>query len=310
MIEVDQGSHRRERSEASRRGRLLVAVNGRASGIADPHTTGRDLVALLEELGAQADFVVTHSEQELWDRLRDAAALDRRVVLVGGDGSVHAAANAPLRRLPELALVPSGRANNVARALRIPTSRAEALAVAANAPARPLDALRVATPDRSVYAVEAVSAGFQAEARAAYRADNSADLRQGLRALAGALWRYRPYAVAVDVGGSHLRSRDAAQLFLSNLPYFGFGFEVDPGADPADGRFEAILLEARSRRRLVRLLAAVRRGRHIGRRGVRRQAARRAELTEPLPLVADALPLGTTTATVSVEPARLRLAAA
>ena len=310
MIEVDQGSHRQDRSEASTRGRLVVAVNGRASGVADPDEIGRDLVALLEELGAQADSVVTHSEPELWDLLRDAAASGRRVVLVGGDGSVHAAANAPLRRLPDLAIVPAGRANNVARALGIPTTRAAALAVAAHAPVRPLDALRVATPDRFVYAVEALSAGFQAEARAAYRADNSADLRQGLRALAAALRRYRPYGVAAEVDSSQLRSRDAAQLFFSNLPYFGFGFEVDPGADPADGHFEAILLEARSRRRLVRLLAAVRRGRHIGHRGVRRQTARRARLTQPLPLVADALPLGTTTATVSVEPARLRLAAA
>jgi hypothetical protein len=41
---------------------------------------------------------------------------------------------------------------------------------------------------------------------------------------------------------------------------------------------------------------------------VQRVAATRAELTEPLPLVADAIPLGTTTATVSVEPARLRVA--
>ena len=81
-----------------------------------------------------------------------------------------------------------------------------------------------------------------------------------------------------------------------------------PAPIPSDGRFEAILLEARSRRRLLRLLAAARRGRHLGRRGVARVAASRARLTEALPLVADAVPLGTTTATVSVEPARLRVA--
>ena len=101
----------------------------------------------------------------------------------------------------------------------------------------------------------------------------------------------------------------AAQLFLANLPYFGFGFEIDPGADPADGRLEAILLEARSRRRLLRLLAAARRGRHLGRRGVVRVRAQHARITEALPLVADAVQLGTTTATVSVEPARLLVAA-
>ncbi len=68
------------------------------------------------------------------------------------------------------------------------------------------------------------------------------------------------------------------------------------------------MLEARGRTRLLRLLAAARRGRHIGRRGVMRVPARRVKLTEPLPLVADAVPLGNTTATVSVEPGRLRVA--
>jgi diacylglycerol kinase (ATP) len=172
-----------------------------------------------------------------------------------------------------------------------------------------VDALRVVTPDRFIYAIEAVSAGFQAEARADYRADNSADLRQGLRALARALRRYKPYAARIDLDTGRLRSSSAAQVFLSNLPFFGFGFEVDPVAEPSDGRFEAILMEAPSRRRLLRLLAAARRGRHLRRRGVRLIPATRARLAEPMPLVADAVPLGTTSATVTVEPGRLRVAA-
>lgn len=292
-----------------------MAVNRNASGLEEPEKTAGELVAILEELGEQAAGVVTGSERELWDVLRSADELDQRVVLVGGDGTIHAAANAPLPRLPELALVPTGRANNIARALGIPVARGEALAVAAGAPAQPIDALRVATPDRFIYAVEAVSAGFQAEARSGYEAENSADLVQGLKALVRAVRRYRPYGASVELGepaeapaASRLRSSAAAQLFLSNLPYFGFGFEVDPGADHSDGRLEAILIEARGRGRLVRLLAAARRGRHIGRRGVSRVSATRARLTEPLPLVADAVPLGVTTATVSVETARLRVA--
>jgi membrane-associated protein len=308
VVEIDERRHPRNQRQANKAGSLVVAVNANSSGLEDPESAGRDLVALLEELGARAEALVTASEDELWSLLRSAAATGRRVVLVGGDGTVHAAANAPLRQLPELALVPTGRANNVARALGIPASRAGALAVAAGAPAQPLDALRVATPEGFVYAVEAVSAGFQAEARADYRAENSADLRQGLRALLRALRRYTPYRASVNLDAGRLRSDRAAQLFLSNLPFFGFGFEVDPGADPSDGRLEAILIEARGRGRLLRLLAAARRGRHIGRRGVRRVSTARARLTSPLPLVADAVPLGVTTATVSVEPARLRVA--
>jgi diacylglycerol kinase family enzyme len=154
-----------------------------------------------------------------------------------------------------------------------------------------------------------VSAGFQAEARADYSADNSSDLRQGLRALVRAIRRFRPYSAALRIDDGAASRETVAQVFLSNLPYFGFGFEVAPGTDPADGRLDAITLEARRRSRLVRLLLAARRGKHLAKRGVRRVSAERVQLARPMPLVADAVPLGTTTATVSVEPARLRIAA-
>ena len=284
-------------------------LNGRASGIEDPERLGAELAARAQELGASAHARVTLSEPELWQALSDAAVAGERVVLVGGDGSLHAAANAPLDELPELALVPAGRANNIARALGIPTDRSSALEVAVEEIVRPLDALRVTTPASSIYAVEGVSAGFHAAARSRYSADNSADMRQGLGALAAALREFRPYRLRAQVGGESIDSADAAQLFLSNLPYFAYGFHVAPGADPSDGRLDAVVFRARRRTRLLRLLAAAYRGRHLGRRGVRRLSAQRAELTEPLPLVADAVPLGTTTATVTVEPARLRVAA-
>jgi diacylglycerol kinase (ATP) len=242
----------------------------------------------------------------LWEALLTAGS--RRVVLVGGDGSLHSAANAPLEQLPELALVPAGRANNVARALGIPTDRLGAVAVAADAPARRLDALLVETPERRLYAVEAVSAGFHAAARAGYGGENSADLRQGVQALARAVVHYAPYEVRSRVDHVPLGSGEAAQLFVSNFPYFGFGFRIAPGADPRDGRLEAILIEARGRAALLRLLRAAYRGHHIGRPGVRLVTGRRAELTAPLPLVADATPLGTTTATVTVAAGRLRVA--
>ena len=261
------------------------------------------MAAVLEELGSGADALVTHSEDELHEVLRSAAALGKRVVLVGGDGTLHAAANAPLRELPELALVPAGRANNVARALGIPTNRVGALSVAAQMPARPLDALRVATPDRFALCDRGGERRLPGGGARVLRRPTTrrtcarACVRSAARCAATA-----PYRARVDLDTGQLRSGDAAQLFFSNLPFFGFGFEVDPGADPADGRFDAILLEARSRRRLLRLLAAARRGRHLGRPGVRRVAATRARIVEALPLVADAVPLGTTTATVSVEP--------
>ena len=184
--------------------------------------------------------------------------------------------------------------------------------MAAQRRARPLDALRVATPDRFVYALEARQRRLPGRgARRATRPTTPPTCARALRALLAApCARYRPYRARVRPGRRpRSRSGAAAQIFLSNLPYFGFGFEVDPGADPADGRFEAIVMEARSRAGCWRCSPPP------GAAATSAGAASRAcppaapALTKPCRLVADALPLGTTTATVTVEPARLRVAA-
>jgi hypothetical protein len=57
------------------------------------------------------------------------------------------------------------------------------------------------------------------------------------------------------------------------------------------------------------MLAAARGGRHLDRAGATWRAASSAQLERPLPLVADARPLGVTTASVTVAAGRLRLVA-
>jgi diacylglycerol kinase (ATP) len=98
-------------------------------------------------------------------------------------------------------------------------------------------------------------------------------------------------------------------VFLSNLPYFGFGFHVDPRARPRDGLLEAIVLEAESRIDVARLMWSVYRGRHLGRRGVRFARVHDAVLSGCVPLAGDGTPLGSGSATVAVEQGRVRVAA-
>ena len=248
---------------------------------------------------------VTADEEELSAVVGGADG--RRLVVAGGDGTVHALANLDLPAPPAAALLPAGRANNIARALGIPVDWAAAAELAVRGRPRRVDALHVATPDRTLYAVEGVSAGFHAAARHRYRGENSADLLAGVRALATELLAYRQRPVGLCVDGGRAFDAPAAQVFLANLPFFGFGFRVDPEADPRDGRLEAIVLEAATRREVVRLLAAAREGRHLDRPGVSWSRGMRARLDRPLPLVADAQPLGVTTAIVTVAAGHLRL---
>jgi diacylglycerol kinase (ATP) len=279
-----------------------LIVNARASGTGAAAARAADALA---EAGARVRTHVTTDEAELEAVVRGAEG--RRLVLVGGDGTVHALANLDLPALPPAALLPAGRANNIARALRIPVDWTAAAALAVRGRPAPVDALRVEVPERTLFAVEGVSAGFHAAARHRYNGTNSADLAAGVRALAAELLAFHRHELVLRADGAPMFSGPAAQVFLSNLPYFGFGFRVDPMADPSDGRLEAVVLDAATRRDVVRLLAATRDGRHLTRSGVTWARATQVELEQPLPLVADAQPLGVTTASVAVAPRHLRL---
>jgi diacylglycerol kinase (ATP) len=282
-----------------------LVVNANATGAGSTADVVARATDALERAGAHVRAHVTGTETEL--AAVAATAAGRRFVLVGGDGTVHALANVDLPTLPATALLPAGRANNIARALGIPVDWGTAAQLAVHGRPAAVDALRVETPQRTLYAVEGVSAGFHAAARHRYTATNSGDLAAGVRALVAELATFRPHRVALDVDGATAFDGTAAQVFLSNLPYFGFGFHVDPAADPSDGRLEAIVLEGTTRRDVVRLLSAARDGRHLGRPGVTLTRATEARTERPLPLVADAVPLGVTTAVVTVAPGRLTL---
>lgn len=285
---------------------VLAVVNGSASGAGDPGALLDQVTAAIAHAGARVDGIVTESEEELGRVLAEADG--RRVALVGGDGTLHSAVNQAVE-LPELAIIPTGRANNVARALGLPLDLRGAASVAAHALACPLDVLRVDTPGGREWVVEGVSAGLQADARSRYRGENSSDVRGGAHAFASALREFQPYEVALHADGAEQYEGPAAQVFLSNLPYFGFGFRVDPLARPRDGLFEAIVLEAESRIDVARLMWSVYRGRHLGRPGVRVSRVHDAVLTGPVPLAGDGTPLGTGSAAVSLEQGRVKVAA-
>ena len=287
------------RQRSIRRGPAVV-VNGHASGIGDRER----LAAQIERVLPGASVRITESLEDLYDVLAGRV----RVVLVGGDGSLHAALNAPIGVLPELGLVPAGTANNVAHALGIPLELEAALRMAATAPVLPLDALRVDTREGTLLALEGVSAGLQADARARYHGENSGDLLRGAAALAATLARYEAPRARVRIDGAERYDGPLAQLFVSNLPYFGPGFHVSPHADPRDGRLDVVGFEPAGRFRTIRELAHVRRGAHLEDPGVWTHRGRRVAVDGELPLVADSVPLGRGPVAVDIERGKLRLA--
>src|SRR5262245_18233462 len=290
---------------AAPRNHLMLIANANASGVAGKRALLDGAVRQLRGRGASVEAHATRTLDELAALVRDE---ERRVVLLGGDGSVHALANVDGHK-PEVALLPAGRANNIAHSLGIPIDLADAARVAVESTARPLDVIAATAGGRTVHALEGVSVGFPSVARADYRGTNSADFRAGAIAAAKALARFEPGIVAVSSDG-HSEMLRLSQLFVVNFPLFAFGLRVAPAADPGDGLLDLVAVEATSRASLLATLARMRRGADMGRPGVHGWRARRIRVStgERWPVIADTTDIGTGPVDIAVEPAAFTIA--
>lgn len=282
---------------------LVLVVNAHASGARRELVVG--IESELRRSGAGVATLVTESPAEWIDAVGDDP--ERRVVLVGGDGTLHAAVDARDVRA-EFALVPAGHANNVARSLGIPLAPRAAAQLAVQGIVRPIDLIEARTPTRTKVTVEAVSVGFLAEARTHYHGENSAHLASGLVAGVHALASFRPLHLRIGLPDSTVELA-ATQLFVANLPLYGFGLHVAPEADPTDKLLDLLAVGACSRIAIPPLIGRLRRGRGVDGRDVHHWLAEhvRIETLEDSPVVADSCDLGPGPLEARVLPKDLRI---
>jgi diacylglycerol kinase (ATP) len=296
-------SIRRPRARLATGRHVVLLANGSASGLGGNGDMLEGARLLLERRGARVETRMTESVAELqaaWPEF-----YDRRVVLLGGDGTVHAAANLA-SHASEVALLPAGRANNVARALGIPLDLGAAADLAANGRAAPIDLISASNGHTSMLAVEGVSVGLHAVARASYHAPNSADVRAAVRAAIPAALRFGGVSLCVSTDGD-AELLPAGQLFVANLSLYAFGLRVAPAADPTDGLLDMVAIPWEGRARIPLTVLRLRRGTHIGRDGVRSWTARRVRVASrgECPVIADTVNLGTGPVALEAVPAAL-----
>ena len=216
--------------------RLALFANPAAAG-------GRALAALpavegeLTHLGVPYRVVDTLSVDHARDEARTAAENGETVVAVGGDGLVGCLAGALRGGVGELAIVPSGRGNDFARVLKIPSraARGRAGRRGRRGRARSTSGLANGRPFVGI-----ASLGFDSDAN---RIANEAKLVKGnlvylyaaLRALAG--WKHARFRVTVDG-----REREVVgySVAVGNSKAYGGGMFVFPHAKLDDGLLDVL----------------------------------------------------------------------
>lgn len=252
---------------SGRRRRLALVANPDSG----PEDASESIATALLDLGADVERL------PLGERGRVDAARHDRLVVAGGDGSVGCCAEAAAAAGLELALVPTGTANDFARHLALPTDRVEAARLAATGTrTRPLDIARMG----DLPFVNAASAGLNVPA-----ARRARGLKRALGPLAyfvgalGAGLRERPVAVEITCDDTLFFAGRAWQVIVANSGAFGAGSTIAT-ADPQDGLLDVVVVPAGPRRRLVRHAYGLRRGHLSDQAEVRHRRARRVVLRQ------------------------------
>ncbi|MGH3796059.1 MAG: diacylglycerol/lipid kinase family protein [Pseudonocardiaceae bacterium] len=288
----------------------------RATLIVNPHSgrgaAARVAGAVVDTLHEAVPGLVATVSADAADTCRLAALAAQRgddvLAVLGGDGTVHLAAQSVAGTHTALAVLPSGTGNDLAAALGIPVDPVAAAQYIAGAllggQRRQIDLGRIEGGSRFT---TVLCTGFDAavNARANTMRWPTGPRRYDLAVLAElAALTPRPVRVTTEESDVAL---EATLVAVGNGPRYGGGLRICPDAAVDDGLLDVIVIAAVTRRRLLRVFPALRAGGHIDEPEVTLLRARtvRIEGDHGWPVYADGEPQGTLPVTVHCEPGAL-----
>lgn len=280
----------------------------------NPSAGGGRSAALLPEIetalrahGLEHRVLHTTSLRHGVEQARAAVEQGAQPVVVSGDGLIGAIGGVLAGTETPLAIVPGGRGNDFARAMRIPTDPDAAVALIAAGETRRIDIGQA--NDRPFLCI--ASLGFDSDAN---RIANEARLIKGrlvyayagIRALIG--WRPAQFEVSID-GRSH--DFQGYSIAVGNTSYYGGGMNVTPSARPDDGRLDVVMTRQTSKLRFFRGLPEVFKGVHVERPEVREAYGREVvvDADRSFDVYADGEQITTTPVTIKVHPGALNVCA-
>ncbi|MBI4926332.1 MAG: diacylglycerol kinase family lipid kinase [Anaerolineae bacterium] len=214
-----------------------------------------------------------------------------RVVVMGGDGTVHEAVNGLMRLPPEkrpvLAIVPVGTGNDFANCLGVSGIPEQALRQAITGPAHAVDvAHSLDSRGHSEYFVNTFGIGFDALIDLRSR---SVGFVQGFAVyfvamLQALLLDYTPYRAKVRTDQGEWEE-DLLMFVICNGRREGGGFVIAPDAKQDDGVLDSVRVPTISRAKMLVTMPSFLKGTHLSLKHVFGQSFKWMELESDRPLI-------------------------
>jgi diacylglycerol kinase (ATP) len=288
---------------------VVVVANPTAGGGRAGTLIGR-VTAELHALGIDHRVRVSESAQDLERVARSEAEAGAEVVAVlGGDGSVGAAANGLAGTGAALAVLPGGTGDDFAKA--IGAGRLEAATRLLAVPdVRSVDLLHVTAGAERRYVANIAGAGFDSEVN---ETANSTSIRLGgtatyIAAVLTTLRRFVPAHYELEIDGDR-SAIDAMLVVVGNSRRYGGGMRVLPAASIDDGLLDVCVVAALSTASFLRAFPRVFRGTHVGHPKVTMYRASRVVVSanRRIQVYGDGERIGPLPAIFEIRPRALRL---
>lgn len=225
-----------------------------------------EMRSVLAEQGLEARIVVSQDADDLRRHVRSVReAGDERVIVCGGDGTLHLAAQELAGGDTALGIVPAGTGDDNARTLGIPRGDvAAATRLAATGPVTRIDLGHVVVADGTERVFLGVlSSGFDSlvNERANVMTWPNGNARYVV-AILGELRTFRPVPYRASLDGRPVQG-EAMLVAVGNGISYGGGMRVCPDAAPDDGLLDVTWLHGVGKATFLRVFPQVFSGSHV-----------------------------------------------
>jgi diacylglycerol kinase (ATP) len=223
-----------------------------------------------------AGLVLSRKVSDLAEQARRAAEDGiERLLVAGGDGTMHHAAQGLAGTACALGVIPLGSGNDLAGTLGIPSDLEVAVERALKGEVRRIDLARVG----ETYCIGYAGVGFDSEVT---RFANEVKFLRGpliyFYAVIHTLITFEPPRMKVVYDGGEFEGRVMFTV-VNNLPRFGGGMLIAPDARIDDGLLDLVIVREVPKSTLLTVFPKVYSGRHVGHPAVTIVRTRRAEIT-------------------------------
>jgi diacylglycerol kinase (ATP) len=197
-------------------------------------------------------YELTGGENDKAQLKKQLSDKPKKVIAVGGDGTVKMVAEELMHTEMILGILPAGSANGMAKELNIPDNAEKALDIILNGKVEKIDVLKINDNNTSIHLSDM---GLNALLINYFDKQNQRGIWGYTKVAFRVFMKKRKIHLDIKLNGENI-ARTAYMVVLANAKKYGTGAAINPEGSLTDGKFEVVIVKKVTLLQLFRMLVS------------------------------------------------------